>query len=457
MQKEKIHVPVGTRDLVGQDLQIREYIIKIIKDCFQKTDAVEMQTPVIELETVVKNLYGEEFKKSVYKLNDSENLILRYDLTIPLARFIGQRGLRKFKRYQISQVYRRDNPEVSKGRYREFCQADFDIVGDDQNTSLYDCEILDLLVEILDKLLGAETYIVKLNDRRILYSLLNYCEIYEMVDIVYVSNMLDKLDKNSWDEIQRDLIQDSKSSSLVDGARGISTKSISLLNDIMIILSSETAFGERMLFLHEKSILFGETFIQFERIYRTLKKLGINTRFVFNPMLCRGLDYYTGLIFEVSYKNDAIIKSTIASGGRYDNMIGNFSNYGKIPAIGLSLGIERIAFILEQTMTFPESIPDVYIASVGENMSLERMILASELRKAGLKTSTSHLSFPKMREQFEEVFNKQIPFMIVIGDSEISSNTITIKNMTTNVSITLKRNHGIKFLQDNIAPHFINK
>ena len=165
-----IRTPLGTRDLFGKDLLVREKIFDIAKKCFRLRNAVQLDTPVVELYTLVKNLYGDEFTKLVYKLNDGggDDLILRYDLTVPLARYVATNGLKSFRRYQIGKVYRRDDPQISKGRYREFYQMDFDIIGDDQETCIYDTEILDLMVELLDKLIGCGTYSIKINHREIL-------------------------------------------------------------------------------------------------------------------------------------------------------------------------------------------------------------------------------------------------------------------------------------------------
>jgi histidyl-tRNA synthetase len=177
------------------------------------------------------------------------------------------------------------------------------------------------------------------------------------------------------------------------------------------------------------------------------------TNFKLDPFLVRGMDYYTGLLFEVTYNDSKIIESTIAAGGRYDNMIGEFSNKASsIPAIGMSLGIERIAKILEQT--WPKSkkrCPDIYVASIGENMIVERVALCSELRDMGYYAVMSDLLNPKMRSQFTSVFEEYgdtIPVMVCIGNKEIMDGMLTVKNVKLSIQKTLKKDDALEFIRD---------
>ena len=189
-----------------------------------------------------------------------------------------------------------------------------------------------------------------------------------------------------------------------------------------------------------------------KKIIKMLKEMNLEKYFKFDLSLARGLDYYTGLIFEVKYIDGEIMQSTISSGGRYDNIIGKLGNQGKVPAIGLSLGIERIATILDKTVKIKNTKPNIqlYIASIGENMVIERVKLCSEMRRLGFSCALSYLNNPKMRTQFDEVFNQDIPFMIIIGEDEIKNNIITIKDIKQKKQYKFNKDEAIKFLLNKI-------
>jgi len=196
---------VGTVDLSGKSLKIRQKIISIIKSIFETTDAIELDTPIIELRSIVDQMYCEEFDKLVYEIVDYDQnnndeyckQILRYDLTLPLARYCAMNGIKSLRRYQIGKVYRRDKPNINNGRFREFYQCDYDIVGDNLNSGIHDIEILELLVRILDKLIGRNTYKIKINHKQLLTNLLLSQNIpFDKINTVCSS--IDKLDKCTW-------------------------------------------------------------------------------------------------------------------------------------------------------------------------------------------------------------------------------------------------------------------
>jgi histidyl-tRNA synthetase len=442
MNPQDLRTPLGTRDIANTNIIIRNLIFQKSKECFEKRDAVEIDTPVVELYTLVKNLYGGDFNKLVYTLDDgNEKLILRYDQTVPLARYIAMNGLKQFRRYQISKVYRKDEPQVSKGRYREFYQCDFDIVGDDQKTNIYDIEILDLAVDVLNNLIGKNTYKIQLNNRNILYTMLTSFGILEN-QLNNVCIQLDKLDKKTWEEIRKDIRKEIKD---IDA---------DILNNIDKFIQKISEYinknniMETLSFLEQNKYISNETFIQMNYIFKTLDALNIINNFVFNPLLSRGMDYYTGIIFEATYNDKSIIDNTICAGGRYDNMIGKFSNQGNIPAIGLSIGVERIASILEKMGQFIKPRKsDIYVASIGADMLQERIKLCCELRNMGFKVMMSQLANPKMRPQFDDVFNNNIPYMIVIGSNEIKDNKLMIKDVVDKSQASYDKNEGIVFLK----------
>lgn len=432
--------PTGTIDLNQRDITIRNFIFDVAKQVLSLRGATQIETPVIELLSTVEHLYGDEFNKLVYNLNDEgQKLILRYDLTVPLARYVGANGLMKFRRYQYGKVYRRDNPQIQKGRYREFYQFDYDIVGDDQNSGLNDLEMLDTLSELLDSIIGQNTYTVKLNHKDIVIGMLESCGVpNELYSSVF--SALDKLDKKSFDEIKLEL-----------ESKGVSVDSIEKLTILykhMNPTDSEDliTFDELIQKAKESGILaFDNKLLEYFLMIKTfLNKLN-KTNFKFDPFLIRGMDYYTGLLYEVSYNDLTIIESTISAGGRYDKMIGKFSSKGDIPAIGMSLGVERLVRILEKTK-FKDveftTVPNIFVATIGKNMVLDRIVLCSELRKMGYYVTASDLLEPDMRQQFAIVFekySKMIPVMIIIGDKEIAENKLTIKDVNKKKQFSILR------------------
>lgn len=457
MSSKLIANATGTRDLCGQDLLTRQKIISTIRSIFQNMDAVELDTPVIELRSVVDKLYGEDFNKLVYELVDHgepnyvveetsdivANEILRYDLTVPFARFCATNGVKSMRKYQIGKVYRRDKSNMQGGRYREFYQCDFDIVGDDMGSGIHDVEILDLLVRLMDTLLGKNNYKIKINHRQLLVNVLLFLQIESSL-INSICSTIDKLDKHSWTEIISEL--DSK---------GVDQKTSLQLQTIFDACNSND-INEIFTQLEALAIDDGTTINSLRKLFSMLGSLGIEHNFEFDLSLARGMDYYTGIIYEVVYLNKSIMPSTIAAGGRYDNMIGKLKNVEpsvNIPTIGFSIGLERIARIIEQTNKdfCKELAPQIFVASIGssDKVITERIKLCSELRSAGLNVIMSNKQNPKMGAQFDVVFNRNIKFMVIIGETEIDSGKIKVKEIIPKMEILFNRQSGIQYLIDN--------
>ena len=416
-------LPAGMIDLEPKQLALRKHIFNIAEKCFTLRGAKQIETPAIELLSTVTNLYGEEFDKLVYTLDQDtddetkQKLIMRYDLTVPLARYIGSNGLKSLKRFQIGKVYRRDTPQIQKGRYREFYQCDFDIVGNDDGSYVYDLEMLETLHDVLDQLISCKKIVIKFNHREIVNNILIYASI-PVDKILTVCSTLDKLDKKTWSEISAELVD-----------KKISNDCITILEDLMLELFDKTN-DEKLKILTDKNIL-SESALNNMMAIMTFINLMSYDNFTLEPFLIRGMDYYTGIIYEALYIDSSIMPFTIAAGGRYDNMMEKFSHAGKIPSIGMSLGIERIAKILEQTFEMIEPPYDVYIASIGKNMAPYKIQIASELRKHNIISTMSHMNDQKMRHQMDVVFEKKIPVMVIIGTSELETHTVTIKNIST--------------------------
>lgn len=433
-----IATPKGMFDLHCEDVKIREYIINEVKEVFKIYDAIPIDTPIIERKTTITNLYGEEFNKLVYELQDQgDNLILRYDLTVPFARYVANNGLIQFKRYQIGKVYRRDQPNLSKGRYREFLQADFDIIGP---KSIYqEVEILSLLHDIFNKFIK-DKYIIKISDRSILNNIIKSCGIVDNINSV--CSTIDKLDKCSYDDIFQEL-----------SLKTDNDKAVKLLT--IIQCQNNLSPYEMISKLKLDGYIDDDKYHELTLLLDMLSSLNILSVITFDLSLARGLDYYNGLIYEVVMKDNNILTSSIAAGGRYDNLLGKLSNKGSkesINAIGCSIGIERLVTVLQKLDFIYDNLgnTDVFVASVGKNMAKERLKLTLELRQQGIKAQTIYQDSPNMRLQFKHVFDKNIPYMIIVGDNEITNNVVKFKNILISDEITVPRNNIITFLKSKL-------
>jgi histidyl-tRNA synthetase len=440
-KKEQIIANVnGTRDFASIDVDIRQKIISILKSIFENADAIELDTPVIERRSIVDQMYGDEFNKLVYQLvnptETSSKLMLRYDLTVPLARYCAINSTKVLRRYQIGKVYRRDKANITAGRYREFYQCDFDIVGDDGGSAINDVEILDLLVRILDKLLGRRTYKIKISNRKLLTDILRSIGIDPSL-VLSICSTIDKLDKFSFDELIAEF-----------ETKGMTHQQVIILKQLFELPINDINILDQLTNYTDE-----QTIESIKKMFAILKYLEIDDAFEFDLSLARGMDYYTGIIYEAVYLDKSIMSSSIAAGGRYDKMIGKLSNHCDIPAIGLSIGLERIVKIIEETSKnfCQKKNPSVYVASIGASDKVinERIKLCSELRNKGLTVAMSNKANPKMAAQFDTVFNQVIKFMIIIGEREISAGQIKIKEISTRKESIYNRSEGIDFLVAN--------
>jgi histidyl-tRNA synthetase len=290
-------------------------------------------------------------------------------------------------------------------------------VGNDDGSYIYDLEMLETLHDILDQLLNCKKIIIKLNHREIVNNILTYAHV-PVDKIQTVCSTLDKLDKKTWSEISTELTD-----------KKISIDCITILKDLMLELFDKTN-NDKLKILIDKNILSDSALNNMMTIMSFINLMSYDN-FILEPFLIRGMDYYTGIIYEAQYIDLSVMPFTIAAGGRYDDMMEKFCNVGKLPSIGMSLGIERIAKILEQTFEMTEIKYDVYIASIGKNMAPYKIQIASELRKHNIVSTMSHMNDQKMRHQMDIVFEKKIPIMIIVGSSELETNTVTIKNIST--------------------------
>ena len=441
-QKDKsntVKVVKGARDFLPYQMAIREKAFTIIKDVFKKHGAVEIDTPVFELKETLMGKYGED-SKLIYDLNDQggELLSLRYDLTVPFARFMAVHNLPSIKRYHIGKVYRRDNPQMAKGRFREFYQCDFDIAGPNYGKMIPEAEVLKVVVEILTQLpLGG--FNIKLNHRMLLDAMVKIAGIPDDKFKVVCSS-IDKLDKEEWNVVKAELltkeITEEQANKLWEYVQ-LKDKPKDLLVKLQNI-SELTSNEKGKIALDEMSILID---------YITIEE--IDKYCTFDLSLARGLDYYTGLIYE-TVLTDTDKVGSISGGGRFDNLVGMFSGK-QIPAVGVSIGIERIFNILEEKYKDDPSLrsieTEVLIAAAGKNLTKERFKIVNELWDNGFKAEILYNENPRMDKQMDYAVNNRIPFIVFIGENELKENKIKIKCLANGNEIMEDREKMVEVLK----------
>ncbi|KAK6541188.1 Cytoplasmic and mitochondrial histidine tRNA synthetase [Orbilia ellipsospora] len=455
----------GSRDWAGVDIAVRDKIFEKITTTFKKHGAVSLDTPVFELKEVLAGKYGED-SKLIYDLADQGGEIssLRYDLTVPFARWLAMNaGVNSIKRYHLAKVYRRDQPAVTKGRMREFYQCDFDIAGT-YDPMLPDSEVLALTVEILDSLNIGE-YTIKLNHRQILDGLFEVCGVPQD-KIRPISSAVDKLDKSPWEEVRKEMTeQKGLDPEIADkiGQFVLKKGGRDLLEELEkteSLASNETI---------KKGLADLRLLFDYLDIYDVTKKIS------FDLSLARGLDYYTGVIYEVVTElsappavsqnptiatkgkkkakinkddpdadrsdDDTVGVGSIAAGGRYDDLVGMFSGKAKIPCVGISFGVDRIYSIIRKRLEDSQqplrsSEVDVYVMAMpegsGENKNgflKERMALANQLWKGGIKAEFLAKACPKMQVQFKAAENADVPFAVIIFNEQLGLDTVRIKKL----------------------------
>lgn len=433
-------LPKGTRDFAKEQMTVREKAFSIISKVFKRHGATALDTPVFEMRETLTGKYGED-SKLIYDLADQggELCSLRYDLTVPFARYVAMNGLASFKRYQIAKVYRRDNP--SKGRYREFYQCDFDIAGKFEKMGP-DFEVIKILTELLDELQIGD-YEVKLNHRKLLDGMLYICGV-PPEKFRTICSSIDKLDKQPFEQIRKEMVEE----------KGLSTETADRIGTFvknrghpLELLSELKQEGSEFLKNKESS----EALDELEILFEALEKSKCIGKVVFDLSLARGLDYYTGVIYEAVFKGATQVGS-IAAGGRYDKLIEMFGTK-EVPAIGVSLGIERVFTIMEQiqkdqNQTVRATETQVLVSILGENLSLAAE-LASECWAAGL--NTEYLVNKRVTKHFDRAKDSRIPWMVIVGDPKVSEGMVKLKNLEANKEEEVPRSQIVEELRSRLS------
>ncbi|KAH6690440.1 histidyl-tRNA synthetase [Plectosphaerella plurivora] len=452
--KFELKTPKGTKDWFGNDMLIRERIFTQLRTVFQKHGALELDTPTFELTDILGGKYGED-SKLIYELKDQggELSSLRYDLTVPFARFCAMNALQNCKRYHIAKVFRRDQPAMSKGRMREFYQCDIDIAGV-YDPMIPDAEILYILTEVFEGLGWKGNYTIKLNHRKILDGLFQSCGVPED-KIRPISSAVDKLDKLPWADVKKEMTEEKGLAEDVADRIG-EWVVLKGKHDLLEKLRADPTISQNK--------LIQEGLADLQLLFEYLEAFGAFERISFDLSLARGLDYYTGVIYEVVTEGSApsttpgskdskpkkskggkddddrsndpsVGVGSVAAGGRYDGLVGMFSGKAQVPCVGVSFGVERIFSITKARMaaeneTAPSTV-DVYIMALGSKAGLikERLAIAAKLWEAGIKTEFLYKTKPKLPQQFKAADATQTPFAVIVGDEEVEKGVVKIKEL----------------------------
>lgn len=439
----KPSIPKGTRDFSASEMEKRNHIFNTISSVFKKYGYQEIQTPTMENLSTLTGKYGDEGDKLIFKIlnsgdylsnvnsdklenRNSQALIseisekaLRYDLTVPFARYVVMHRndiTFPFKRFQIQPVWRADRPQ--KGRYREFYQCDADVVGSE--SLINEAEFVMIYHEALSKL-GLKDFTIKINNRKILSGIAEIIGKHEL--IVDMTVAIDKLDKIGLDGVIKELIE-----------RGFTEKDIETLKPIILLSGSNTEKLDSLRSILSNSEIGLKGIEEIESIFEYVQLLTAETKdsvkkqLELDITLARGLNYYTGAIFEV--KTNEVAMGSIGGGGRYDDLTGMFG-LNDLTGVGISFGADRIYDVLEELKLFPESTfsgTKVLLSNFDKQAENFALPILQKLRKADISTEIYPIA-AKLKKQMSYADDKNIPFVILIGSDEIESGLLTIKNM----------------------------
>lgn len=434
----KPSIPKGTRDFLPEEMRKRNYIFNTIKDVFALYGFQQIETPAMENLSTLMGKYGEEGDKLLFKILNSGDFLsglteedytnknsnkavsrlsekgLRYDLTVPFARFVVQYREQikfPFRRYQIQPVWRADRPQ--KGRYREFYQCDADIVGSD--SLLNELELLQIANEVF-KRFGIRVCI-KLNNRKVLAGIAEVVGAPEK--IVDITVAIDKLDKIGLEKVNQELL-----------AKGLTEENVNKLQPILALSGNNNEKLAQLKDVLANSEIGLKGVAELETLFGYTANLDFTAELELDLTLARGLNYYTGTIIEVKALDVQI--GSITGGGRYDNLTGVFGVDG-LSGVGISFGADRIYDVLNQLDLYPKTTVNqtqVIFLNFGEKEMEYCIPLLAQLRSAGISTEI-YPDAVKFKKQMQYANDRNIPFVAIVGESEMAENVIMLKDMTT--------------------------
>ena len=435
---QKPSIPKGTRDFLPSDVAKRSYLFSVIRSVYEKHGFLPIETPSFELSSTLMGKYGEEGDRLIFRLLNSGDKMkkadlqaleagnlpkfasslsekaLRYDLTVPFARFVAQHQndiTFPFKRYQIQAVWRADRPQ--HGRYQEFYQCDGDSIGSD--SLLNEVEFIQIIDSVLTQL-AIPAFTIKINNRKILSGIAEVCG--EAHHLIAITVALDKMDKIGSAGVITEL-----------ESKGLSQVAIDKISPLFSLKGSP----EEQLDLMEKylsnSVVGLKGIDELRYVFETIAAIGVQeAKIEFDVTLARGLNYYTGAIFEV--KVDNINMGSICGGGRYDDLTATFGLSG-VSGVGISFGADRIYDVLEELNLFPKNVSlslSVLFVNLGHKESLVSMQLAKELRSKYIDCEV-YPSAAKLQKQLKYANERGCTWVVIIGEEELKNQQLSLKNM----------------------------
>jgi histidyl-tRNA synthetase len=426
--KVEPRLPRGMRDILPRQMNLRQYVIGIIREVFESYGYEPLSTPAAELHETLTGKYGPDAERMIYNVSrrgSKEKLALRYDLSVPLSRVMAMHpDLQKpFKRYQIAPVWRGERP--GKGRYREFYQCDVDTVG--TSSMLADTELLEITYDLLNRL-GFSQFVMKMNDRKILTGIGQFAGVPDDL-LAGLYRAIDKLDKIGLEGVRAELIANEIPEEVIER----------LLELLQVTGDSREVLGELEGRLDEYPAAV-EGIGELREILRYLMDLDIPAeRYEVDFSMVRGLDYYTGPILETVVEEPRI--GSISGGGRYDELIGMFSDWG-YPATGTSFGIERIIDVMEELEMYPPEVgatkTRVLVTVFDEEHIAESLRASQDLRRASLNTEMYFENDP-LGDQIRHALKRGIPYVVIIGPDEAAAGEVTIRNLSLEKQRTVGR------------------
>ena len=434
---QKTSIPKGTRDFSSEVMMQRNYVFKTIQSAFQRFGFVPIETPAMENLDTLMGKYGEEGDRLIFKILNSGDYLskaslfrdttsksltkqisekaLRYDLTVPFARYVVQNRndiTFPFKRYQMQPVWRADRPQ--KGRFREFYQCDADVVGSD--SLIYEVELVQLYDEVFATL-GLKDYSIYINNRKVLSGIAEV--IGESEKLIDITVALDKLDKIGLEKVKEEM-----------RTKGVSDEAISKMTPLFELSGKNTNKLEKLeSFLSDSQVgMKGVEELRF--VLNILSDVGLRkAKIELDFTLARGLNYYTGAIFEV--KTNEVQMGSIGGGGRYDDLTSIFG-LKDISGVGISFGVDRICLVLDELCLFPkllDSSTQLMFVNFGEQEAIYCMKLLKQLRDAGVNAEI-YPTADKIKKQMNYANKKSIQYVALVGEDEMISDNLTVKNMS---------------------------
>ena len=425
----------GFMELLPNEQILFNQMKEKIQKSYEKFGYLPLNTPIVELADVLLAKAGGETEKQIYRFNKGEHdLALRFDLTVPLAKYVamhyGELSF-PFKRYQIGKVYRGERPQ--KGRFREFYQCDIDIIGDTELNNLYDAELPNVIYTTFQEL-GFSYFTIHINNRKILNGLFSSLNLTEIsTDIMRI---IDKIAKIGEENVIKEL-----------SALGVSSEAISKIMNFIAISGSN---DEKLNALDNIGItdeLFVKGLSELKEVVNCIRLFGMSeNNFMIDLTIARGLDYYTGTVYE-TFLNDYPELGSVCSGGRYDNLAEYYTDK-KLPGVGISIGLTRLFYKLNelQALKFDKkSVADVLVVSASDDISV-CLPIATKLRNSDINAEV-YMENKKIKAKFKYADKLSVPFVIVIGETELETNTVSLKNMSTGEQLQISIEDAIKIIK----------